>query len=121
MANPNLVNVTSIYANSLNGALTTTVTTDIITCPSDKLIKINSIIIANIDGTNAASVTMGIIKSGGSVVLFASTISVPADATLVFIYKNSGIYLEEGDILECGASANSDLTHTINYKELDDA
>jgi hypothetical protein len=122
MANPNLVNVTSIYANSINGALTTTLTTDLLTCASDKLIKINSIIVANIDGTNAADVTMGIIKSGGSVVYkFASTISVPADATLVLIDKNSGIYLEEGDILEGGASATGDLTYTINYEELDDA
>ena len=32
MANPNLVNVTSIYANSINGALDTTVTTDLLTC-----------------------------------------------------------------------------------------
>jgi hypothetical protein len=40
---------------------------------------------------------------------------------LVLIDKNSGIYLEEGDILEGGASANGDLTYTINYEELDDA
>ena len=121
MANPNLVNVTSIYANSINGDLTTTVTTDILTCAAEKVIKINSIIVANIDGTNAATVTMGIIKSGGSVVLFASTISVPADATLVLIDKNSSFYLQEGDLIEGGAGAASDLTYTISYEELDDA
>jgi len=121
MANPNLVNVTSIYGNSICGALTTTVTTDLLTCASNKLIKVNNIVVANIDGSSAATVTMGIIKSGGSVVLFASTISVPADATLVLIDKNSSIYLEEGDILEGGASANGDLTYTISYEELDDA
>ena len=121
MANPNLVAVTSIYGKSIQGALTTTVTTDLLTCASDKLIKINSIIIANIDGTNAATVTMGIIKSGGSVVLFASTISVPADATLVLIDKNSSFYLQEADVLEGGARANSDLTYTISYEDLDDA
>ena len=121
MANPNLVNVTSIYGNSINGALDTTVTTDLLTCASDKLIKINNIIVANIDGTNAATVTMGIIKSGGSVVLFASTISVPADATLVLIDKNSSFYLQEGDLIEGGAGADSDLTYTISYEELDDA
>ena len=115
MANPNLVNVTSIYANSINGDLTTTVTTDLLTCASDKVIKVNSIIIANVDGTNSATVTMGIVK------LFASTIAVPADATLVLIDKNSSFYLEEGDVLEGGASANSDLTYTISYEELDDA
>ena len=121
MANPNLVEVTSIYGKSIQGALTTTVTTDLLTCAADKLLKINTIIIANIDGTNAATVTMGIIKSGGSVVLFASTISVPADATLVLIDKNSSFYLQEGDILEGGAGAASDLTYTISYEELDDA
>ena len=121
MANPNLVNVTSIFGNSICGALDTTVTTDLLTCASNKLIKVNNIIVANIDGSSAATVTMGIIKSGGSVVLFASTISVPADATLVLIDKNSSIYLEEGDILEGGASANGDLTYTISYEELDDA
>jgi hypothetical protein len=67
------------------------------------------------------TVTMGIIKSGGSVVKFASTISVPADATLVLIDKNSSIYLEEADVLEGGASADGDLTYTISYEELDDA
>jgi hypothetical protein len=121
MANPNLVAVTSIYGKSIQGALGTTVTTDLLTCAADKLLKINTIIIANIDGTNAATVTMGIIKSGGSVVLFASTISVPADATLVLIDKNSSFYLQEGDILEGGAGAASDLTYTISYEELDDA
>ena len=121
MANPNLVAVTSIYGKSIQGALGTTVTTDLLTCASNKLLKVNTIIIANIDGTNAATVTMGIIKSGGSVVLFASTISVPADATLVLIDKNSSFYLQEGDILEGGASATGDLTYTISYEELDDA
>ena len=87
MANPNLVNVTSIYANSINGALDTTLTTDLLTCAADKVIKVNTIIIANIDGTNAATVTMGVIKSGGSVVHFAKTISVPADATLVLLIR----------------------------------
>ena len=121
MANPNLVNVTSIYANSINGALGTTVTTDLLTCASNKLLKVNTIIIANIDGTNAATVTMGIIKSGGSVVLFANTISIPADASLTLIDKNSGLYLQEADILEGGASAAGDLTYTISYEEIDDA
>ena len=121
MANPNLVAVTTILGKSINGALDTTVTTDLLTCASNKLLKVNTIIIANIDGSNSATVTMGIIKSGGSVVLFAKTIAIPADATLVLIDKNSSFYLQEADILEGGASANSDLTYTISYEELDDA
>ena len=121
MATPNIVAATEIYGKSINGLLTTTLTTDLLTCASNKLLKVNTIIIANIDGTNAATVTMGIIKSGGSVKRFAYTISIPADASLTLIDKNSGLYLEEGDILEGGASAAGDLTYTISYEEIDDA
>jgi hypothetical protein len=46
---------------------------------------------------------------------------VPADSTLVVIDKNSALYLEEGDNLEAGASANSDATITVNYEILNDA
>ena len=121
MANPNIIAASSIYGKSINGALTTTLTTDLLTCAANKLLKVNTIIIANIDGTNAATVTMGIIKRGGSVVHFAKTISIPADASLTLIDKNSGLYLEYEDILEGGASAASDLTYTISYEEIDDA
>ena len=121
MANPNLVNVTSITGESVQAALTTTLTTEILAAASDTLVKVNSIIIANIDGTNAVAVSVFITKSGGSPVAIASTISVPADATLVVIDKNSALYLEEGDNLEAGASANSDATITVNYEILNDA
>ena len=121
MANPNLVNVTSITGESVQAALTTTLTTEILAAASDTLVKVNSIIIANIDGTNAVDVSVFITKSGGSPIAIASTISVPADATLVVIDKNSALYLEEGDNLEAGASANSDATITVNFEILNDA
>jgi hypothetical protein len=80
--------------------------------------KINNILVANIDGTNSADASVFITKSGGSPIAIASTIAVPADSTLVVIDKNSSIYLEEGDNIEAGASAASDLVITINYEEL---
>ena len=121
MANPNIVNVSSIYGKTVQAALTTTLTTELLLCAADKVLKINSITIANIDGTNAADASVFITKSGGSPIAIASTISVPADASLSLIDKNNGFYLEEGDNIEGGASANGDLTITISYEELDDA
>ena len=50
--------------------------------------------------------------------MIASTIAVPADSSLVVVDRNTNLYLEEGDNIESGASANSDLTITINYEEL---
>jgi hypothetical protein len=121
MAAPNIVNVTSILGKSVQATLNTTLTTEILACAADKVLKINSINVANIDGSSAADVSVFITKSGGSPIAIANTISVPADATLVVVDKNNGFYLEESDNIEAGASANSDLTITISYEEIDDA
>ena len=122
MAAPNLVNVTSILGKTIGAALGTSVTTDILTCASDKLIKINSIIVANVDGTNSADVTVSFYDATDTTrYRLASTVAVPADSTLVVIGKDSPIYLEEGDRISAGASASSDLEIVISYEELDDA
>jgi len=120
MAAPNLVNVSTITAKSKQATLNTTVTTEILAnaAASGKVFKIESIIVANIDGSNPADASVFITKSGGSPIAIASTISVPQDATLVVIDKSTSLYLEEGDNIEAGASANGDLTITINYEEL---
>ena len=120
MANPNIVNVTSILGKTVQAELDTTLTTEIVACASDKVLKINTILIANIDGTNAADASVFITKNGGSPIAIGSTISVPADATLALIDKNTSFYLEELDNIEAGASANGDLTITISYEEIDD-
>jgi|MGYP001440417035 hypothetical protein len=120
MAAPNLVNVATITAKSVQAALSTTLTTEILAngSSSGKVFKINNILVANIDGTNSADASVAITKSGGSPIMIASTIAVPADSTLVVVDKDTGLYLEEGDNIEAGASAASDLTITINYEEL---
>lgn len=120
MAAPNLVNVATITAKSVQAALSTTLTTEILAngSSSGKAFKVNNILVANIDGTNSADASVAITKSGGSPIMIASTIAVPADSTLVVVDKDTGLYLEEGDNIEAGASAASDLVITINYEEL---
>ena len=123
MANPNIVSVTSIYGKTAYLTPTDTASNVLLAnaAASGTVLKINQIVAANIDGTNAADVSAFITKSGGSPIAIASTISVPADATLNLIDKNSSFYLEEGDNIEAGASADNDLTITISYEEIDDA
>ena len=120
MAAPNIVSVSSIYGKTTGVELNTTTTTGILTCASNKVLKINSIIVANIDGTNAASIDVWITRSSADYYL-AKTISVPADATLVVIDKNMGLYLMESDILKIQASAAGDLSAVLSYEEIDDA
>jgi hypothetical protein len=130
MAAPNIVSVSSIIGESQGFELGTTLTTELIHVASNKLVKINRISVANIDGTNAADVTVAVDKAtrtsaatgssvSGATFKIASTVSVPADAVLVLL--DTPIYLEEGDKLEGGASAASDLTLFVSYEVIDDA
>ena len=122
MAAPNLVNVSSILGKTMGANISTSAETDILTCPSDKVLKINSIIVADVDGTNSASVTVHFYDNSASARYnIAHTVDVPADSTLVVIGKDSPIYLEESDQIEASASAANDLEMIISYEELDDA
>ena len=130
MANPNIVSVSSIKGESVGYALSNTVTTTLMTVSSDKIVKINRITVANVDGTNAADVTLSVTKSNftpdgisdfdtSGTFFIAKTISVPADSTLVLL--DTPIYLMESDVLKGGAGAASDLDLFVSYESIDDA
>ena len=125
MAEPNLVNVTSIVGRTKVELLKDDAITDsncsILTAAADKLIKINSVIIANIDGTDSVDIDVAINHHDHGRHYLAKTVAVPADSTLVVIGKDSPIYLAEGDQIEANASAASDLEMIISFEELDDA
>ena len=125
MANPNIVSVASIYGECCGWALTTGLTTTLFTVGASKLIKINRIVCANVDGTSAADLDLlittdiqtslgGTVAGGATSIYLAKTISVPADASLVV--SDTPIYLRELDILKGGASAASDLELFITYE-----
>jgi hypothetical protein len=124
MANPNIVNVTQFYGrNNVCCFNNNTIATVLLAnaASSGKVFKINSIMVANVDGTNAADVTVDINTAaggGGTSYALASTISVPADATLNLIDGNSSFYLLEDKSIIGGASANGDLEVVISYEEI---
>ena len=130
MANPNIVSVTSIKGESLGYNLTATTTTTLLTVSAEKVIKVNRITCANVDGTNAADLSLSVVKANftpdgvanfdaSGTFFLAKTVSVPADATLVVL--DTPIYLMEGDVLKGGANAASDLDLFISYESIDDA
>jgi len=132
MANPNIVNVSSIVGGNAGWALThTSLTATLLTVAADVIVKINSLIVTNIHGTNAATVSLEINGIGAgatgvtlaanltSQVRIASTMNVPADDSLVLIDKP--IYLMEGDVLRGGASASSVLELFASYEVINDA
>ncbi len=120
MATPNIVNVATINAKNATANLTNTSRTEAVDVPADKVAKINTILVANIDGSNAADITIEVsVDNGSNYVKLANTISVPADATLSFL--ENPIYLDETDLLYFTASAANDLSYFVSYELLDDA
>lgn len=119
MANPNIVNVSSIFGKVVGQAIGTTPNAIVTNNnASGKIFKINSLIVSNVDGSNAADITAEVFKNQTTSYYLAFTISVPADATLVVISKDTSIYLEENDSIRLTASATGDLHAVCSYEEI---
>ena len=123
MAAPNIVGVVTV--TGITTALNVTTTPTVFlgnAVNSGKVMKVNSIIVSNIDGSSAADInikyhTASAVGAGTSISL-AHTISVAADSTLVALDKASTIYVQEGQSLVSYASANGDLDITCSYEEI---
>jgi hypothetical protein len=123
MAAPNVVNVATITAKSALVALSSTSQTTLVSnaASSGKVFKINMIQVANVDGANAADVTVDMHSAaagGGTAYSLVSTISVPADASLVALDKNTAIYLEEDRSITATAGTANDLEVIVSYEEI---
>lgn len=123
MAAPNIVNVTTIYGRTAYLTPTNTSANVLLAnaASSGKVLKINMITAANIDGTNNADATVAINSAAagsGTSYPIASTITVPADATLIIADKSTSFYLEEDKSIVVTSSAASDLTFVVSYEEI---
>jgi hypothetical protein len=123
MAAPNIVNVVTITGITTYLSLADTSATTLVSnaSGSGKVYKVNSIIVANDDGTNTANITVALhdaAAGGGTGYKLANTIDVVADSTLVVVDKASSIYLEEDRSIVVTASAGGDLDVICSYEEI---
>lgn len=116
MSAPNIVNVSNINGKTAVASITTSAT-DIAAnaAASGLVLKVNALYISNIDGTNAASVTVDLYRASVAYAI-VSTVSIPANSTMDLISK--AIYLEEGDSLRLTASADGDLQAVCSYESI---
>jgi len=123
MAAPNIVNVSTIIGKSATVALSSTSQTTLVSnaASSGKVFKINMIQVANVDGVNAADVTVDMhsaASGGGTAYSLVATVSVPADSSLVALDKGTSVYLEEDRSITATASAANDLEVIVSYEEI---
>ena len=118
MAAPNLKNPTTITGKTARYAVTASLASVLANgAASGKALKINSIFCANVDGTNAADISVSI-YDGSTDRYLAKTIAVPANATQIISTKETYFYLEEGDSIRASANAASDLELVIGYEDI---
>lgn len=123
MAAPNVVNVTTITAKTtyLTPANTTANVLLANAAASGKVFKVNMIMAANVDGTNAVDTTVAINSAAagsGTSYALASTIAVPADASLIVSDKSTAFYLEEDKSIVVTSGTASKITYTVSYEEI---
>ena len=116
MANPNLLSLTTINAQTAVQAITTSATAIVTnSAASGKVYKVSALYVSNVDGTNSVTVNVDIYRSSTAYHV-AKTVTVPPDATLDVISKS--LYLLEGDALRLTASANGDIEAICSYEEI---
>lgn len=123
MAAPNIVNVTTIYGKTVVANLTTTSATSVLSnaASSSKVLKVNTLIVSNVDGTTAYPITVNLYSAaalGGTATEIAYTITVPADSSVVIIDKGWPIYLEEDRSIGATAGTASKLKVVCSYEEI---
>ena len=126
MANPNIVAVTNIVGNTSTNLISSTADPFATALASNaassgKVYKINSIVAANVDGSSACDITIKIFSAaalGGTGTAIASTISVPADATLIITDKTTAFYLLEDKSIGATASAATAVVVTVSWEEI---
>jgi hypothetical protein len=117
MAVPNLANVTTITPANSQVYLTTTNATSLASnaASSGTVLKIESLVVSNNDATTAYVVTINTYSAaalGGTAYPIISTLSVPANSSVIVIDKTNTIYLNENQSL--GATAGTANKINVN-------
>jgi hypothetical protein len=128
VANPNIAAVTAIYGTTTY--YTPAGTSAVVLLPnaaaSGTVLKINQIVAANVNGSAAVNATVslytngavaqGSAPSGGTAYPIVSTVSVPANASLIVTDKTTAIYLMEGTSISVTSGTASGITYSISYE-----
>ncbi|MDB4277901.1 hypothetical protein N9895_02555 [Gammaproteobacteria bacterium] len=128
MANPNLFAATTASGTTTYYTPGGTTAVVLVTnaASSGQVYKINQIVAANVNGSSAVNATVSIYTngavaqgsapSGGTAYPIVSTVSVPANASLIVADKTTAIYLMEGSCISITSGTASGITYSVSYE-----
>jgi hypothetical protein len=122
MANPNIVNVTSIYGNTsyLIPSTTSATTWTALTPASGTVNKIDNIVAANVTGSNV-TVTVAINSAAagaGTNYRLVYQVSVPVNASIVVADKSTAFYLGEAQSIVVTVGTANAIELTSSYEAI---
>ena len=122
MANPNIVNVTSIYGNTsyLIPSTTSATTWTALTPAAGTVNKIDNIVAANVTGS-VATVTVAINSAAagaGTNYRLVYQVPVPVNASIVVADKSTAFYLGEAQSIVVTVGTASAIELTASYEAI---
>ena len=126
MSNPNISTLTGLYGNTTyyTPSGTSAVVLLANASGSNTVYRIDQIVAANVNGSTAVNATVSIYTngavaqgsapSGGTAYPVVSTVSVPANASLIVTDKSTAIYLTEGTSITVTSGTASGITYSVS-------
>ena len=130
MSNPNIAALTMLTGNTTyyTPSGTSAVVLLANASGSNTVYRIDQIVAANVNGSTAVNATVSIYTngavaqgsapSGGTAYPVVSTVSVPANASLIVTDKSTAIYLTEGTSITVTSGTASGITYSISYEAI---
>lgn len=118
MANVNLKSLTGVLGENGNIADIPTTPSGIVTCGSNQVLKINSLYVANIDGTNSANITADLYNGTSVVSYLVRNTTIGAGGSINIITAGSPVYITEGQTIRLTSSVAGDLSGFISYERI---
>jgi len=132
MANPNIVNVTSIKggtayltptSNTANAAWTYDGTTTItgLTAPSGNIHKIGNLVVSNLTGNTvpaSVAISNSNVFASGTPFYIVYQISVPPNSTLIVTDKTTSFYVSEYQSVGVTSNTGSALSFVASFEQI---
>jgi len=129
MANPNIVNVTSIYGNTTyyTPSGTTAVVLLANAAASGVVNKIDNVVAANVTAVTATAtvsiytngaVAQGSAPSGGTAYPIIFQVPVPGNSAVIVVDKSTAFYLQEGTSISVTSGTSNAITFTTSYEAI---
>jgi hypothetical protein len=117
MANPNLAGISGIFGKTASNTAISTSPTVVLTTESNRVYKINTILISNIDTANTVKIGVDM-DAGSNQVKIIDNVNLPVGTSFTAIDKSIPVYLEENNSIRVTANLANHVNVLVSYEDI---